>query len=290
MPRPFSRVVASALLIGSPLLVTACGDDSDSEATSPTTAAPASSTAPPPTAPAWKSLTGELQRCGPQPASVLDAPFETTTLRDPDVGRIPAVRLGRGKVVVVLLHQTDGNGLCGWLPFMPAAADSGLALLAIDLCRYGESDCRAVADETFTDADQTDAVAVALDYARTTMHADRVVVAGASMGGSVALMSAATLQGVDAAVDLSGPVEWDGMDVVRGGRALDVPVLVAMATSEGPEEAAGAQEIVANAPAGSELLTPDSGHGYVLLNDTEGAVLPLAEDVLSWIRLGGRAA
>ena len=94
-------------------------------------------------------------------------------------------------------------------------------------------------------------------------------------------MSAATLPGVDAAVDLSGPVEWAGMDVVRRGRALDVPVLVAMATSEGPEEAAGAQEIVANAPAGSALLTPDTGHGYVLLNDSDGAVLPLG---------GGRAA
>ena len=109
--------------------------------------------------------------------------------------------------------------------------------------------CRAAADGTFTDAAQTDPVAVAVDHARTELHAERVVVAGASMGGSVALMSAATLPGVDAAVDLSGPVEWEGMEVVRRGRALDVPVLVAMATSEGPEEAAGAQEIVANAPA-----------------------------------------
>ena len=159
----------------------------------------------------------------------------------------------------MLLHQTDGNGLCGWLPFMPAAADAGLAVLAIDLCQYGESDCRAVAEEKFTDADQTDPVAMAVDYARTELHADRVVVVGASMGGSVALMSAATLPGIDAAVDLSGPVEWGGMKVVRRGRALGVPVLVAMATSEGPDEAAGAQEIVANAPAGSSLITPDVG-------------------------------
>ena len=97
-----------------------------------------------PTGPAWTSFAGPLQRCGPQPAGVLEAPFKPITLRDPAVGRIPAVRLGRGRVVVVLLHQTDGNGLCGWLPFMPAAADAGLAVLAIDLCRYGESDCRAV--------------------------------------------------------------------------------------------------------------------------------------------------
>ena len=289
MPRPARRVVISSLLIASAFLATACETSSGTEddASSPESTVPATDTASTASGPAWTSFTGPLQRCGPQPASVLEAPFEPTTLRDPAVGRIPAVRLGRGRVVVVLLHQTDGNGLCGWLPFMPAAADAGLTVLAIDLCRYGESDCRAVADGTFTDADQTDPVAVAVDYARTELHAERVAVAGASMGGSVALMSAATLPGIDAAVDLSGPVEWDGMDVVRRGRALDVPVLVAMATSEGPDEAAGAQDIVANAPAGSALLTPEAGHGYVLLNDTEGAVLPLAADVLRWIKQRG---
>jgi pimeloyl-ACP methyl ester carboxylesterase len=282
--------VVSALLTASVLLATACDRDSGTEdgtneaATSHESTVPAASPQPTATSPAWISLTGPLQRCGPQPASVLEAPFEPFTLRDPAVGKIPAVRLGHGRVVVVLLHQTDRNGLCGWLPFMPAAADAGLAVLAIDLCRYGESDCRAVAGGTFAEADQIDPVAVAIDYARTELDADRVVVAGASMGGSVALMSAATLPGIDAVVDLSGPVEWEGMDVVRRGRGLDVPVLVAMATSEGSEEATGAQEIVANAPAGSALLTPEAGHGYVLLNDSEGALLPLGADVLGWIK------
>ena len=295
MPRP-RRVVVSALLTAIVLLATACetdgGTDSRTEddATSTESSESAASSPPTATGPAWTSFTGPLQRCGPQPAAVLEAPFEPFTLRDPAVGRIPAVRLGRGPVAVVLLHQTDGNGLCGWLPFLPAAAEAGLTVLAIDLCRYGESDCRAVADETFTDAYQTAPVTMAVDYARTELGADRVVVAGASMGGSVALMAAATVRGVDAAVDLSGPVEWDGMDVVRRGHALDVPVLVAMAVTEGLDEAAGAQEIVANAPAGSALLTPESGHGYVLLTDSEGSVLPLAQDVLRWIKRRERAA
>ena len=41
---------------------------------------------------------------------------------------------------------------------------------------------------------------------------------------------------------------------------------------------------MANAPAGSDLLTPETGHGYVLLNDSDGAVLPLGVDVLRWIK------
>ena len=286
MPRDPRSVLLSTLLIVTALLTMACetGTGTEEAATPPEPSAPATSAASASTSPAWTSFTGPLQRCGPQPAAVLEAPFQPSTLRDPDVGGIPAVRLGQGRVVVVLLHQTDGNGLCGWLPFMPAAAEAGLTVLAIDLCQYGESDCRAVADGTFTDDDQTDAVAVAVHHARTELHAERVVVAGASMGGSVALMSAATLPGIDAAVDLSGPVSWSGMDVVRRGRALDVPVLVAMATSEGSVEAAGARKIVANAPDGSSLLVPESGHGYALLNDVEGAALPLAADVLHWIK------
>jgi len=285
MQPPLRRVVASLLLVVAAALATACRGGGEGSAPSPT---PSSATPSPPatTAPAWRAFTGPLQRCGPQPPGVLATPYRPVTLRDPAVGTIPAVRLGRGPVVVVLLHQTDGNGLCGWLPFMPAAADAGLSVLAVDLCRYGEADCRAVDDGSFTDADQTDPVAVAIDYARTELHARRVVVAGASMGGSVALMSAATLPGIDAAVDLSGPVEWPGMDAVRRGRALDLPVLVAMAATEGSAEVAGAREIVANAPAGSRLLTPGAGHGYVLLNDDEGALLPLGADVLRWIRRG----
>src|SRR4249919_2117039 len=140
MHRPSRRAVVSTLVTASMLLATACDTQGGAQeaATSPETSTPAPS--PPPTAngPAWTSFQGPLQRCGPRPAAVIEAPFDPTTVRDPAVGRIPAVRLGRGRVVVVLLHQTDGNGLCGWLPFMPAAADAGLAVLAIDLCRYGE--------------------------------------------------------------------------------------------------------------------------------------------------------
>jgi pimeloyl-ACP methyl ester carboxylesterase len=280
--RSFKLVSVAVVLLLSTACQAADPDAGDrAESAPPSTAEPAASSTP--AVPVWTSLDGPLQRCGPQPEGVRAAPFAPTVLRDRQVGRAPAVRLGRGRVAVVLLHQTDGNGLCGWLPFMPVAAEAGFAVLAIDLCRYGESDCTAVAEGTYTDADQTDAVAVAVRYARERLHARRVVVMGASMGGSVALMSAATLDGVDAVVDVSGPVDWGGMDVVRRGHALDVPAFVAMSVSEGPEEAAGAAEIVANAPSGSRLVTPDSGHGYVLLNDTEGAAVPLAREVLAWI-------
>jgi pimeloyl-ACP methyl ester carboxylesterase len=249
------------------LLLSACG--SGDEPAPEAVASPSASASATPTEQPWRTLGGALGRCGPQPAAAADAGLRYRVLRDPAVGRVPSVAAGRGRTVAVLLHQTDGNGLCGWLEHVPALAGSGVAVLAVDLCQYGGARCaRGVP--------ATDAVALAVAHARRAMHADRVVLVGASMGGSVALMSAATLDGIDAAVDLSGPVDWPGMEEVRGGAALRVPVLVAMADDEGTEQVRGARRIVAHAPAGSTFLPADAGHGYDL-------IAPLGPDALAWV-------
>ena len=229
----------------------------------------------------WRALDGPLGRCGPQPGDVAQAGFAPTVLKDPEVGRIPAVTAGSGSTVAVLLHQTDGNGLCGWLAYAAdLVAQPGVQVLAIDLCGYGDAKCRGDRKGPH----QVDAVGVAVREARSRLGATRVVVVGASMGGSVALMTAATDPEVDAAVDLSGPVDWDGIEVVDGGRALRVPVLVAMADSEGEKQVSGAQAIVDGAPDGSRFESAESGHGYDLLLDADAQPLPLAATVAAWIR------
>lgn len=261
------RAVISGLALV--LLLAACGSEEGPDAAS--TPATTSSSEPP-----WVVLDGPLASCGPQPPGLEGVPFERGVLRDPAVGRIPSVTIGDGRTVAVLLHQTDGGGLCGWLEFAARiASESGLVALAIDLCDYGDAVCRP----RRSDRSQTAAVEVAVRHAREDLGADRVVIVGASMGGAVALMAASTLAGVDAAVDLSGPVDWPGTGVVRGGRALRVPVLVAMAREEGTEEVRGARAIVAEAPRGSRFVAVAAGHGYELLPR-------LGEDVLAWIAGG----
>lgn len=230
-----------------------------------------------PTSEPYSLLSGPLSRCGPQPAEVARAGFDYRVLHDSRVGTLPAVTLGHGRTVAVLLHQTDGNGLCGWLPFAARIVeDPSLAVIAIDLCGYGDADCRG-------SARPTDAASVAIDVARRDLHARRIVTVGTSMGGSIALITAVHDRRVDAAADLSGPIEWPGMKAVRGGRALHVPVLVAMADSEDPAEVAGARDIVAHAPAGSRFAEPSDGHGYDLLLDPDGQPGPLADLLLAWI-------
>jgi hypothetical protein len=79
-------------------------------------------------------------------------------------------------------------------------------------------------------------------------------------------------------VDLSGPVEWEGMEQVRAGRALRAPVLVAMdVAEEGPDQVAVAKRIVDHAPAGSRYLPGDTGHGYDLVE-------PNLDDLRAWVR------
>jgi pimeloyl-ACP methyl ester carboxylesterase len=231
----------------------------------------------------WRSITGPLSRCGPQPAAVADEPFELMRLHAAGLGTTTAITLGHGRTVVVLLHQTDGGGACGWLRFMSAYANPRMTFLALDLCRYGLSACTKVREGTFAPGDQTDMVGVAVDHARNAMGAAHVVVMGASMGGSVALMSAARLSGIVGAVDLSGPAGWPGADVVRGGRALRVPVFVATARAEGDAEVAAARATVAQAPPGSTLRLAATGHGYELVNGPEGQPLTLGRTVLAWI-------
>jgi pimeloyl-ACP methyl ester carboxylesterase len=256
-----------AALLLALLLLSGCRSGEDAPAAAPT---PVPTPSPSVTDQPWQTIRGPLGRCGPQPASAVEADLHYRVLHDPGVGSIPSVSAGRGRTVAVLLHQTDGNGLCGWLEHVPdLVAEPGIAVLAVDLCQYGGARCHRGVDPTA-------AVRVAVSHARRVMHADRVVVVGASMGGSVALMAASTLDGIDAAVDLSGPVDWPGMELVGGGRSIDVPVLVAMARDEGPDQVRGARRIVAHAPRGSRFAPVGTGHGYDLL-------ARLAADVRAWV-------
>lgn len=230
----------------------------------------------------WQALEG-LGRCGPQPPRLAHQRFTPTVVRGPGLV-LPAVTAGRGRTVAVLLHQTDGNGFCGWLTFAQRVAQvPGQTALALDLCGYGESDCAA---GSTTVGRQVAQVRAAIDYAQQRLHARRVVLVGASMGGSLAVLAAARDHRVDAVVDLSGPDEWGGVSVHRHGAELRAPLLVAMSDRERPEEVTAARSLAHAAPPGSAFARADSGHGYELLEAADGRPTALADQVLA--RIAGR--
>jgi pimeloyl-ACP methyl ester carboxylesterase len=264
-------VLALALLVG-------CGataPDGAAEGSSPVAPTPSVTT---PASTPWVALGRKLGRCGPQPPRLATVHYRTTRLRDR--GRVlPAITTGRGRTVVVLVHQTDGGGLCGWLDFAARIAEvPGQQALAFDLCGFGDSDCP---DGSTTPRSQVQQVQLAIDAAGR-LGARRIVVVGASMGGSLAVLTAAVDPRVDAVVDLSGPDDW--RDAIVHRRAVDVraPLLVAMAADEGPESVAAARA-TAQAAAHGVFVGADRGHGYELLVDASGAPTPVAARVLDWI-------
>lgn len=213
-----------------------------------------------------------------------DAAVTTTMLEDGDV-RLFAASFGTpegveaSETVMVLLHQTGTLGLCGWGRFAREAAAAGVPSVAVDMCGYGGSECAA--GETTPPAQQVD---LAATYAREDLGADRVVLVGASMGGSQTVIAVAEGADVDAWVDLSGPSVWQGTTLADLADAIEsraLPSLVVHAPDDGPEEFAAARALAR--ATGSEFLEGESGHGYELLTISMGGLRPDGERLLRFV-------
>ncbi|NNG39814.1 hypothetical protein HJ588_11080 [Flexivirga sp. ID2601S] len=195
--------------------------------------------------------------------------------------RLSAAERGTGSTVAVLLHQTNGDGLCGWTTGAKLFADKGIRTLSIDLCGYGESTC------TLSPAQQ---VRGAVDWARS-HGATRVGVVGASMGGSIALGTART-SGTDVTVDLSGPTNRsDVPDAKTAARGLRTPLLVAASKDDTDTDAATLQAATATASGPHRFVATPSGHGWDLVTSYRAGAdhpTPLLATIVSW--LGGNYA
>lgn len=222
-----------------------------------------------------------VERC----ASALPAgtPVRDVRLTGSDGTDLSAADFGSSEgsaTVLVLLHQTGPSGLCGWGRFAAAAAERGMASIAIDMCGYGDSECAPGVERD--PAAQAD---LALAHARDDLGARRVVLVGASMGGSSTVIAVADGVRADAWVDVSGVSSWDGVrlqsladELADGG----LPGLVVYARSDGPLQYGAAQRLARTA--GARFLDGGSGHGYALLTDTDGQLLPAGEAVLRFAR------
>jgi hypothetical protein len=224
------------------------------------------------------ALRPPADRCGPPNAPSA----HTAALRGPDGSTMPAVDLGRGSTIAVLLHQTDGDGLCGFWPYASWLVQRYPVRAALaDLCSYGHSQCRHGA---FYD-NQLAQVALVVRWARG-LGARRVVLVGASMGGALAL-AAATRTHADAVVDLSGPADWVDAEASSVAPRITVPILVAVSPNDPDASFADIKAAFALIPARTKkFVTGDGPHGWDLLGDyTTQPVTwhPLADTVGKWI-------
>ncbi|PZS13678.1 MAG: hypothetical protein DLM57_16105 [Pseudonocardiales bacterium] len=194
----------------------------------------------------------------------------------PSRARLPVLDVGQGSTVAVFLHQTDGDGLCGWWPFAAwLTAHVHVRAVLVDLCGYGNADCPP---SSFAE-DQKAQVALAVQHARTAATR-RVVLVGASMGGALALGSATAVH-ADAVVDLSGPADWTNAKAGPAARLLRVPCLIAVSPRDPDASYTDLKAAFATIPASpKKFVSGDGGHGWDLLSDTTA---PLATTVAHWI-------
>ena len=256
-----SRGAVAAALV---LLATGCSG-TDGAADAPTTSSPPSTTPDPTTALRDRCLS----------AMPAEAPLEAVTLTSGG-GHIEAARIGPGTNdrVAILLPQI--GGLCGWGRWATAAAEAGLTSLLVNPCGYGETECTA--DQ---DADPLHEVAAAVDLARGEYGAERVVLLGTSMGGSLTVMAAAAGADVDGWADVSGPPAWEGVELAPLAGSLPDDGLVVMAPSDG-RQIFEAAEALAGA-AGVRFVPGRSGHGWdLLVNPVSGTVTRIGKRLMAF--------
>jgi dienelactone hydrolase len=220
-------------------------------------------------------LPGAHQRClGPAERSA-EVWFEAS-----DGTRLSGVVLGQGRTGVLLAHQRWFN-LCSWMPFARHLAQQGYRVLAFDFRGFGASHAPAGGAGRSLDLD----IAAGVGYLRR-QGVERVVLVGASMGATSALVVAArgsAGEQVAAVVSVSGPTRFYEMDAALAVKRLKVPVLFVASGEEGSYTRA-ARLLYRNAGSRSKrmVIVPGRVHGIGLLE--EGANAPqLRELVTSFI-------
>lgn len=189
-----------------------------------------------------------------------------------DGTHLAGVLLGRGRVGVVMGHEL-GASLCNWLPFARALAAHGYRALAFDFRDHGVSD---VVPPSRSGSLDEDVLAAAGELRR--RGARRIVLMGASMGGTAAIASAPAVGSrLAALVDLSGPARFAGLDALGAVAGLRAPALFAVGRDDVRFVAdtralrAGARSRVARL-----VVLPTAAHGTALLADARFAASVLA--------------
>jgi pimeloyl-ACP methyl ester carboxylesterase len=161
---------------------------------------------------------------------------------------LDAAVFGAGPVGLVLAHESDGS-LCNWASIAPEFADEGYRVLIFD---FG------------------DPATVAQDMEAATkkireLGGKRIVLGGASLGGTVALMTAAREPNIVAAFSLSAPAVYGNAEGLPAVRSFRAPVLF-VAAEEDANFAEDARRLyrASQSPRRQLLIVPGSEHGTAL--------------------------
>jgi dienelactone hydrolase len=154
----------------------------------------------------------------------------TYFLKTPDRVRIYAAAAGHGSKAVVLLHESGGAGLCGWLPTMRWLTGNGIRAVAINVRGYPPSGIPSLKNYHHYWQD----IQATVDAAHT-LGAKDVFVMGASMGGAMTVAEAPKLKDVAGVISLSGELDLPGseLDAIGAAPKIEVPFLFLGSEADG---------------------------------------------------------
>ncbi|HET7129813.1 MAG TPA: alpha/beta fold hydrolase [Gaiellaceae bacterium] len=200
--------------------------------------------------------------CGTLPAGLSAS---TYFLKTDDGVRIYAAAAGDGSSALVLVHESGGAGLCGWLPTMRWLRRNGVRAVAVNLRGYPPSGTPSLASYHHYAQD----IQAAVDAAHT-LGAKNVFVMGASLGGAATVAEAPKLRGVAGVISLSGELELptSELDAIGAAPKITVPFLFVGSEADGYVPASEARRLTrAVGSKDKQLHIFASGyHGWDLLD------------------------
>jgi dienelactone hydrolase len=227
------------------------------------------------------------QLCGPP-----EAPGRLITVRAADGVQLAAVAAGTGERGVVLIPELGPRGKCGWWDFAAYLAARGYRVLLFDHRCTGESACAPGPAGGGLMSDIRGAVTRLRQEG-----AAKIALAGASQGGSEALIAAtapprsvtgvAALSADEVTLSLaSRPYPATAQTAVR---RLRLPVLFAVATADPYVSVRETRHLLATAGSRSKrliVLGAGAGHGWDLVSPTlpSGRRPAFGQTVLAFLR------
>jgi hypothetical protein len=164
---------------------------------------------------------------------------------------VEAFATGQGTTALILAHQADGD-VCQWVPDAVELGKDGYRVIAVD-----------------STGSEVDEISAAVAYART-RGAQKVLLMGASKGGTAVLTSAGSITPpVDAVVSLSAPAAYNGMDAAGTVPGLAMPLFY-MAADGDTEFAASTRDLSKATKKAEEndlTIVAGANHGVSMLDD-----------------------
>jgi alpha-beta hydrolase superfamily lysophospholipase len=214
------------------------------------------------------------------------APARTFWFTADDGTSLDGAVLGSGTRGVVLAHQYPAD-LCGWWPYAVYLSGLGFRVMLFDTRCAGVSECPDGGR-----AGILDDPAAAVAWLRST-GTDHVVLAGASLGAVLALVSGGVIHPpLDGVVSLSGESDLTNtvgapLDARSAVTRLRVPVLFMVARDDPAVSPAETRAMYAHAAATDRrlvILPGFFGHGWLLLTDAAGTPTKASRILVDWLR------